>query len=727
MKTHEAILNNQKLSEGPLKLVHLRILEGANYFSGGPVVHLKVDLGDYDEVFTNDIPDFFEQLKIIVPSLIEHHCSEGVRGGFFTRVLNGTLLGHVIEHVAIELQSLAGMDVSYGKTRSSLQQGVYNIVFRFLDEYAGLYAAKASFSLVNSILTKQSVDLSRTIHELELIRESRLLGPSTQAIVYEIEKREIPWLRLDEYNLIQIGTGSFQQRIRATLTPSTSLIAIETSQDRVLMAKMLADAGLPVPLFFVSDDVHELSDFILKTPGKFFLRPRHRSIPFSKTLCVENEDELIKATALIQSDREELMLQQSAHGKIFRLLVINGQCVGVAQIELPCIIGDGMQTIAQLMEKVNQEPDRRMGDKGKLSFVLADPETDLLLKLKNFDYQEILPEGYILTLKISPNPNNGSRSENVTDIVHVDYKNLAVRSVRVTGLDVAVVNMISEDLTVPFCKTNAVITDIQAAPNFRMYVSPSNGTPQAVEVPFVDFLLKEMRYTHAPLISVTGSYGKTSCSDIIFRCLKGMGLRAGKATSDGLFLNEIQVRESGVDGNDPIRIMLRDPDTDVCIAETPVENILRFGLAYDKADYGIVLNISDNHLPENDISRMDDLAYAKSVVAESVREDGYAVLNADEPLILEMMSRIDSKTAFFSVNQSKSISDLIEDGHPVLIYQNGLCVFWVGKKKLSEFDLSEKSSILNPSKQVPYESVMAAILVLLLHGADHATILKALS
>ncbi len=717
MKEVKEIVEQYQVTDHPLTLEHLRVLGGANYFSGGPVIHMRVNLNEYDEIFTNDISGFYEKLAMTLPTLIEHHCSEGVRGGFFIRVQAGTLLGHVIEHVAIELQALAGMNVSFGKTRSTLKQGVYNIVFRFSDEYAGLFAGKAAVNLINALLSENEFPLMDIIEQLIFIREKHSLGPTTQAIVDEVEKREIPWQRLDEYNLIQIGTGIYQRRIRSTLTPQTSMLAVETSQDRFLTNMILNDAGLPVPQTMLSNSAEEIERFIRLKPGKYFIKPRFRTSSFSQGVIVDQLSDIRSQLDLMVCDNQQFIVQPYLSGEIIRLLVIGNQCCAAARIDLPSIKGDGIKSIKQLISDLNKDPKRSAGDKGILSFITVDSETRLILQSLNLTLDSIPEIDRQIILKNSPNPNNGSFSENITDLIHKDYRSLAVKAVHVSGLDVATVNFKTKGISVSPYNTKAFITDLYSAPNFRMYIKPTAGETEPVVPIFVDHILRENEKFHIPLVSVTGSVGKTTFTKIIHKGLSSMGLKTGMSNSEGLFLSGQKIKDSEIIDPRFVHLLLKDPHTETAVIETPVESIMNFGLGYTLADFGVVLNVTEQHINEIDIRRNDDLAYVKSVVAEEVRKEGYAILNADDELIREMQNRINSAIAWFSKDpDSPFVQNLINSQSTIAIVRNNnIDILYKGTK--TNIKLSNITH-LTDDKGALYDSVVAAILLLHLAGYD---------
>ena len=430
-------------------------MQGANYFSGGNVVVMLLDLADYDEVFTNEIPKFYVRLKKLLPSLIEHHCSVGKRGGFFIRVQEGTLLGHVIEHTAIELQTLAGMDVGFGKTRQTTKQGIYNVVLRYFDEEGGVFAIKSAVNLINSILTDTPFDVKKVIDELVEIRENRLLGPSTQSIVNEAKKRKIPYFRLDKYNLIQLGTGKYLKQIRATLTSDTNLVAVETADDKYLTNQILTDAGLPTPISYLNK-----KDVIFE---KFVIKPRFGNMGRGISVLTD-KTAIDKAFEIANAYSDDVIVQNFVKGKTYRLLVIDYKFVAAVKLEAPIIKGDGKSTITTLIEKLNSNPHRLKGDKTALTEMDIDDETLRILQERELTLDSILKNGEEVALKISPNLKLGGSSIDITDFVHPDNIFAAERAARFLNLNVAGVDMVVSDIRKSVFDEDGAIIEVMPLP-----------------------------------------------------------------------------------------------------------------------------------------------------------------------------------------------------------------------------------------------------------------------
>ncbi len=640
------------IEEGPIKVEDIRVYHGANYFSGGPIVLFRINLGSYDEVFTNEIEGFFEKLSELLPSLYEHHCSVGRVGGFFIRVKEGTLLGHVMEHVAIELQTLAGMDVGYGKTRSTLTQGVYNVIFRYLDEEAGIYAGKAALNLINAIVTGKPFDVFSVIEKLIGIREKNLFGPSTQAIVDECEKRQIPWIRLDNYNLVQLGTGKYLQSIRATMTSQTSYIAVDLASDKFLTTQMLREAGVPVPETIETDNADEAYRFFKKIGAPLVIKPVKGKLGEYSTVNIRLKKQMKAALQLTAASGEKALVQRFISGKVYRLLVINNKFVAAARLEPPSITGDGKATVGQLIKRLNNEEGRSWGDKDKLTRVETDETTQRILDAAGLSLNSILPAGKILYLKKSGNPKVGGYSTDVTSKVHFMNRFFAEYAAQTINLNIAGVDIICNDISKPIHQNGGAVIEINAAPDFRMHLKPARGEGRNVVAPLLDMLFPPGAPNHIPIFSVTGSSGKTLTTQLLNFCFRQAGFRTGLANSKGLYLNGKKIISGDATFPRFVSTILKNPNLDCAVVETSKEGILREGLGYQYAGFGIVLNVDAFDTGSDDIRYIEDLAYAMSVVAEQVEDDGFTILNADDANVLEMRERIYSQLALFSMHSA---------------------------------------------------------------------------
>ncbi len=695
----------------PLIIERITVLNGANYFSAGPVMVLRLNLGEYDERFTNTIEGFYEKLEKTIPSLYEHHCSEGRPGGFFTRVKDGTLLGHVAEHITIELQTLAGMDVRFGKTRATKTQGVYNVVYRFFDEEAGRYAGKSAIKLLNQMLLSQPCDTESMVNQLIQIREDRMPGPNTQAILEEARYHEIPVIRLDPYNLIQLGTGKYQKRIRATLSPGTSFVALENSKDSFLATLMLRDAGIPVPITFKTSSIEECLDFyknlgrpiVVKSPVNDKTRPVFPAL--------NDPSSITRAFNACTEYDHEVLLQEQIPGTTFRLLVINNKFVAATRLEKAEVMGNGTDSIAILTEKLNESQKRKPGDKGALTAIDLDEECIATLQFYGYQPQTIPENGLRVILSNHSSPSAGAVTTDVTGVVHPINRFIAEQAARISGLDVAGVNMVCPDISRPITNEQGAVINVLAGPDFRMHLNPFNGKPRNVAREFIRLVFPEKSPARVPVFSITGSAGKSVCAYLINFMLEKQGYNTGLAHSDGIYSCGRKIVDGDMAGHHAARLVLKDPGIDCAILETSVESIMRDGLGYEYADFGIILNAHDQNLTESDLDGAEDISYTQNIVAEEVYKNGFSILNADDPEVMSLTHRAIASLALFTKSaENKYFTHHVESGGWGAALEDEAIVLWHNKEKTHVAKTAELPLIDQEKGKIFTESLLAAIL-----------------
>ncbi len=709
---------NYAILPAPLIVEDICVLHGANYFSGGPVIRFRINLATFDEVPTNQIPQFFEKLKEKMPSLYEHHCSEGKKGGFFFRVKQGTLLGHVMEHIAIELQNLSGMDVDFGKTRMTKIQGVYNVVFRFFDEMAGIYAGKAALNFINSILLNQDFDVQEIVKNLIFIRETRLLGPTTQSIVDEARSRKIPVIRLNQFNQVQLGTGKFRKIIQASLSQDTSLIAVETVEKKFFANNFLNEEGIPVPQRVLSDNLEEILAFHQKVQKPIVLKPLVGYQGKRVSVNLNDAESITKAFLWAKTFDDDVIAQVFVTGKLYRILCVDFKFVAAVQLIPPFITGNGLNSIEQLIARLNSDPNREIGDKGKLSKVEVDEETLKILELKNYLLESIPPKDEIIFLKNSGNLRLGASSVDATDEIHPFNKFLAERIAKILNLNVAGIDLICENINVPITENEGNIIEVNAAPDFRMHFNPMKGIKRLVQKNFVNMLFPPSTQFSIPVYSVTGSLGKGFAVEIINNGLKKKGLRNAVVSKRGFFVSDFCLKTGDSTEAKNMEIALKDPTIDAAIFETTVETVLKWGLGYEFAHFGIVLNLFDEkqeYYLYDHIFDIQDIAYSKMVVAEQVYDHGWAILSADNELILEMQDRLYCHVALFSQNpENPVLKKHIEKMGKVAFIENETVFIADKLEKRKIVSLSEMKILRTIDRNYKYDSVLAASLALFL-------------
>jgi len=653
-------------------ILNKRALRGANIYSYRPVVVLTVDLGKYNEVFTNQIDGFTDKLLKLMPSLEDHRCSEGVKGGFITRLNEGTLLGHVIEHIALELQYIAYMDVGFGKTIDTDTPGVFEVIFSFWVEKAGLYAGKQAVTIVNHILADQPFDLEPVIWDLKDIRDDHYLGPSTAAIVREAELRDITVLRLDDYNLVQLGEGKYQQRIQAAMTSNTSLIGVETAGNKRLTKIMLEDAGIPVPKGTVVRKAASAIEDANWLGYPVVVKPHDGHHGKGVTTNISNDAELEAAFTRAKAISDRVIIEQYLTGSDYRLLVINGEFVAAAKRMPAEIVGDGNHAIAQLIDIENQNPDRGFGHENVMTRLQVSSVTQHLLKKAGYAMETVLADGEVFALELTANLSTGGSAEDVTDQVHTANRFMAERIAKIIGLDIAGIDVMADTLSKPIAKIGGAVIEVNAAPGLRMHLAPAKGKARNVAKPIVDMLFPKDAPHDIPIVAVTGTNGKTTTVRMIAHMLKGVGRSIGMTTTDGIYLRDRLIAAGDMSGPYSAKVVLRDPMVDCAVLETARGGILREGLGYKMADVGVVTNVQPDHLGLKGINTIEQLAKVKSVVAEMVRKGGVTVLNADDPQCVNMAAYCRERIIYFSLRPSNPvILDHLENEHTAILYDRG--------------------------------------------------------
>ncbi|HET7676869.1 MAG TPA: cyanophycin synthetase [Candidatus Limnocylindrales bacterium] len=636
-----------------LRIIETRVLRGPNYWARTPVIRMLVDLGVLEEWPSDRIPGFVEALESMLPSLDDHACSLGRRGGFLTRLHEGTWMGHVAEHVALELQNLAGTDVRHGKTRSTGEPGRYNVIYAYGEERVGIEAGRLAVALVNHLIDPEAVPLDFPAELEQLIRlaEKQAFGPSTQALIDEAVQRDIPWIRLDRHSLVQLGQGVHQQRIRATMTSRTPAIAVDIAQDKSLTNALLNSAGLPVP----RSEVVETEDQAVAAAGRIgypcVVKPLDGNHGRGVMLDLRDEAAVRAAfpAALSQSRSGDVVVETYVSGNDYRVLVIGGRLAAVAQRVPASVTGDGQHTVRELVELANQDPRRGIGHEKVLTRIRIDAAAEAYVREQGFGLDEVPPDGHWVALARTGNMSTGGTSIDRTMEAHPENVEIAETAARIVGLDVAGIDFIVPDIAVPVREQGGAIVEINAAPGFRMHTHPTEGEPQYVARPVIDLLFPPGMPSRIPIIAVTGTNGKTTTVRMIAHILKLMGRRVGMTTTDGIVIDGRLTKKGDMSGPRSAQMVLQNPTVDTAVFEVARGGILREGLGYDRNDVAVVTNITADHLGLHGIDSLGQLANVKGVIVEAVPRTGTAVLNADDPLVARMARHSRGNVVLFSM------------------------------------------------------------------------------
>jgi cyanophycin synthetase len=649
-----------------MRILERSVFVGPSLYAHFPVIRLTLDLGELEQWPTGRLgAGFVDGLIAALPGLAEHGCSFREPGGFIRRMRegDGTWLGHVLEHVAIELQNVAGEDVTFGKTRSVDKPGVYSVVYEYAQKEEGIAAGELALRLLSSLLpeelrTRNSVpegwEWPSARDEFIRYAQRRALGPSTASLVHAAEKRDIPWLRLNGQSLVQLGHGKYQQRIQATVTGRTPHIAVELASDKEETNKILATLGLPVP----KQELVTTEEGALRAARRLGVpvvtKPFNGNHGRGISIHLMTDEEIIAGFNEAREISRSVIVENFLSGDDHRLLVVNGELVAATRRTPGHVIGDGAQTIAQLVDAVNADPRRGVGHEKVLTRIVLDAQAEMMMERMGYTAESVPKAGETVFLRSTANLSTGGTATDVTDVIHPDNRDMAVRAIRAIGLDVGGVDFLTTDITESYKTIGGGICEVNAAPGFRMHVSPSEGTPRDAAGPVIDMLFPQGTPSRVPIAAVTGTNGKTTTARMLAHITKMAGYTPGLTTTDGVYIDGQRTVEGDMTGPVSARMVLSDPQIDIAILETARGGLIRAGMGVPKVNVGAVLNVQSDHLGLKGIDTLEQLAEVKRIVVEVATD--CAVLNADDPNVLKMSGYTDAKViCYVTMNPSHAL------------------------------------------------------------------------
>lgn len=668
-----------------MRILDRSVYVGPSLYAHFPVIRLELDLGALEAWPTSRLGSpFVEGLLDALPGLREHGCSYGEPGGLVRRMTEdeGTWLGHVLEHVAIELQNIAGIKVTFGKTRSAGREGVYHVVYEYEQRDEGLEAGLLALRLLTSLLPEEAREGTETLPEdwdfakerdaFIRFAQRRALGPSTASIVAAAEARSIPWIRLNNQSLVQLGYGRFQQRIQATITGRTPYIAVELAGDKEETNRILEQIGLPVP----RQELVQTQEAAVKAARRIgypvVVKPFNGNHGRAVAIHLTTDEAVTDAFNAAREVSRSVIIESFITGDDHRLLVVNGELVAATRRTPGHIVGDGVHTIAQLVETVNADPRRGIGHEKVLTRLELDSQARRLLQKMNYTEETVPAKDEIVYLRSTGNLSTGGTATDVTDIIHPDNAEMAVRAIKAIGLDVGGVDFLTADITQSYQKYGGAICEVNAAPGFRMHSAPSEGRARDVAAPVVDMLFPAGTPVTVPIAAVTGTNGKTTTARMLAHICKMGGMTPGLTTTDGVYIDGQRTVEGDMTGPVATKIVLSDPSIDVAVLEVARGGLLRAGMGVRHVDVGAVLNVRSDHLGLKGVNTLDELAEVKRIIPEVARDT--AVLNADDPLVLKMAAHTDARNlCYVTMNQDHAlVREHIRAGGRAVCLENGV-------------------------------------------------------
>jgi cyanophycin synthetase len=666
-------------TKNDIQLLRINYLRGPNIWTYRPCLEVWLDLGQLEESPSNEIPGLNERLTTWLPNLIEHHCGVGERGGFLSRLQEGTWCGHVLEHVVIELLNLAGMPTGFGQTRSTTQRGVYRMVFRARDEQVARAALQEGHTLLMGAINDKHFDVKAAVARLRDVIDDCYLGPSTAAIVGAATDRRIPHIRLNDGNLVQLGHGAKQRRIWTAETDRTSAIAEGIARDKDLTKDLLASVGVPVPKGRAVKDGQEAWEAAQSLGVPVVVKPSDGNHGRGVSLDLMTEAEVQSAFALAEPEGSEVLVERCITGNEHRLLVVGGKVVAAARGEAAWVTADGKHSVLQLIDsQINADPRRGLTEDFPLNRVMPFDDPVIMQELKRQGlHPDAVPEhGRRVLIQ-----RNGNVAIDCTAEVHPDVAFQVGLAARTVGLDIAGIDLVCQDIGKPLEPQGGAIVEVNAGPGLLMHLKPAEGLPQPVGQAIVDHLFAQDENGRIPIVGVTGTDKEgatTPIARLVAWLLHLHGKQVGLACSQGLFLGSRRVDATVKKPFDAAHRLLMNRRVDAVVAENDARAILTDGLAYDRCLVGIVTDLQlSEALHDHDVREPAQLFKVLRTQVDVVLPEGAAVLNAEDAQVAEMAELCDGEVIFYSQTADNPVvaahrhgggrAVLLQAGHAMLI------------------------------------------------------------
>ncbi|MFT5135113.1 MAG: cyanophycin synthetase [Arenicella sp.] len=671
-----------------MKILSSNVFVGPNVYASFPVIRHEINIGALEEwpsVKLGD--DFINGLIEALPSLQVHGCSYREEGGFLRRLKEdeGTWIGHIWEHVALELQNIAGSPVSFGRTRGTGEDACYNVVYQYKQRDVGIAAGELGLRLLTHLMpskVQQAIaadidddfDFEDEMNGFVRMAQRKEFGPSTGSLVKAAEDRNIPWLRLNEYSLVQFGHGKYQQRIQATITSETKHIAVEISCDKEDTHNLLGDLGLPVPQQMMVYSERQAVRAANRIGYPVVIKPLNANHGRGVTINLLEDDEVELAfkEALNFGTGKSVLVESYISGFDHRMLVVNNELVAVAKRVPGHVVGDGRSTIVELVDVVNDDPRRGIGHEKVLTRLELDSQAERLMTEAGYDQTTVLEDGQVFFLRSTANLSTGGTAIDVTDIVHPDNRDMAVRAIRAIGLDIGGVDFLTDDIGKSYKEIGGGICECNAAPGFRMHVAPSEGQSRDVSGKVMDMLFPAGSNAKIPVAAITGTNGKTTTARMLASIMKSAGFTTGMTSTDGVYIDGHLTVKGDMTGPTSAQIVLRDPSVDFAIMETARGGIVKRGLGYTECNVGACLNVTADHLGLRGVETVEQLAEIKRVVVEVAND--CVVLNADDLLCLQMADFCNAKNICYVTMDSGHglVREHIRSGGMAVVLEKGI-------------------------------------------------------
>lgn len=673
-----------------MRIVETKAFKGRNIYSHQKVVKMILELEPSLDKPTKDFEGLNEKLLSYFPDFKEHYCSKGYPGGFVERLQEGTYLPHVIEHLALEVQHRLGYEVSFGKARQIDDTIFYNIIFAYKSYSVGMDAGKNAVEIIDCLINGRDPEVEKRLLYMKEREDKTNPGPSTRAIIEAAAERGIAVTQLGDSSIFQLGYGKYQKRVEATIQENTSCIAVDIACEKGLTKSILSEVGLPVPEGSVCTSLDEAIKIAETIGYPIVVKPESGNQGKGVSLNLISEQEVEEAFYAAACIDENVIVEKHIKGKDYRVLVVGDSVVAVAQRIPAHVTGDGVHSIEELVEIENQNPNRGEDHEKPLTKIKIDNIALSLLRKQGYSPDDIPKAKEIVYLKANGNISTGGIAIDCTDKIHPFNYDVAIRAARAIGLDVAGIDITCPNIGVPIREGHGAVIEVNAAPGIRMHLFPSKGKPRNVGKSILDMLYPPGSKFSIPIVSITGTNGKTTTTRLISHILRVSGLNVGMTTTGGVYINDKCILKGDTTGPASAKTVLMDRNIDAAVLETARGGIIRSGLGYDLCDVGVLTNISSDHLGMDGIYSLEDLVHVKSLVIESIKSNGYAVLNADDPMVIPLARKTRGNVIYFSKREDNLaiLKHLSEGGVAVFLKGNYITIS-TGETLLQVADINQ--------------------------------------
>ncbi|ABR47435.1 cyanophycin synthetase [Alkaliphilus metalliredigens QYMF] len=711
-----------------MKLVSTRVYLGRNIYSHWPVVRIDVDLEKYVNIPTCDIEGFNEKLLTLLPGLREHKCSPGYEGGFVERLNRGTYLAHVLEHMALDIQNKLGYRVTFGKTRYLEGETIYCLVFTYEDPIAGLESGKLAFNIIDSLLNNKAIDLEQHLNGIQGLVSTSTLGPSTAAIVEEAKKRDIPVTRIGEHSLVQLGYGKYGRKVQATVTDQTSCVAVDTACDKVLTNHILRSVGIPVPFGKVVTAREHAVEVAEEIGYPVVVKPDNGNQGKGVSLELRCSEDVESAFDIARGFSDRVLLETFIPGKHYRIAVVADQVVAVSQRIQTHVVGNGYNTIRELIDIENSNPLRGEGHEKPLTKIKIDDVMMLILQKTSRTLEDVPKKEELIYLRENANLSTGGIAIDVTDEIHPDNVKVVRDAVRIIGLDIAGIDVTMPDISQSIRQVGGAVIEVNACPGIRMHHHPSEGQSRNVAASIVNMLFPAEKPFTIPIFSVTGTNGKTTTTRMLAKILRQNGLVVGMTSTGGIYVQDELICGGDATGPRSAESILLDNRVEVAVLETARGGLINKGLAYDLADIGIITNIGNDHLGMDGVNTLEEMADVKALVTEAIRPQGYAILNAEDKFVERIAQRITCQILYFAKDMNnKVIKDHVNRGEKAVYIKDDIIQVFDGEKEKPVIHVENIPATYGGVLIHNIENSLAAVAAAFGHGIKTDVIAKGLS